>query len=112
MELHLSRSLGNTVLRDAQGMPRYRTESSLKWLGRTTIVSRFESRDGSSVKPIETRDAARTSETDIHLMSLEENEIARIEWRSSWSGWVTTIKFRNRTVKIDDYLTKDGFLGR
>jgi hypothetical protein len=116
MELYLSRSLMNTILRDTQGTPCYRIETSSKWLHKTTTVSKFGPRAGGGSSSrgetdIAPRHNAHASETDIHLMSLEEIKLVQIEWRRLRVG-STLFKFRDQTTDLDTYLPKDEFYGR
>ena len=110
MQLTLTReSPTNSVYRDQDGMPIYRVETPLKTVGMTSMITRFvsdsSSSHGESIIPAR---SDTESETDVHLMRLEEEEVAQILWRT-FSG--TSFKFGERTVLAGTYLARMGSLG-
>lgn len=116
MELRFSRNnLLNTVLRDADGKPLYRISTHKGSTGETSVISRFVSREGQYLDKDDAEEVqvARShddaDETDIHLLRLEEQETARIEWHFRRQ---TVFKFAGRSVKVGDYMPGKGFFRR
>ena len=110
MQLTLTReSPTNSVYRDQDGRPLYRVETPPKSVGMTSMITRFVSNSSSSHDESITPARSDTeSETDIHLMRLEEEEVAQILWRT-FSG--TSFKFGERTVLAGTYLARMDSLG-
>ena len=88
IELRYSRNnLLNSVLRDAQGTPRFRFESPFKFHDRKTVISRFDAPGSLPGRDDDTggvysRKANSDSETDIHMMGLKEEPVAEIHWHT------------------------------
>ncbi|KAI0062117.1 hypothetical protein BV25DRAFT_1916401 [Artomyces pyxidatus] len=113
MELRFSRNnLLNTVLRDERGEPLFRIHTTPGWTGRITTVSRFVAgRKSTSYArpPVEGVRRDNASDTDIHLMGLEEREVAQIEWHAFRQS---VFCHGGQKKKIDSYMPGKGVLQR
>ena len=103
MQLTLSRnSPTNSVYRNQDGTPLYRVETPFKLMGKISTVARFVSNPGIAhderVAPVR---SDNDSDTDIHLMRLEEKEVAQIHWHRFGK---TLFKFGERTVSVGTYM--------
>lgn len=103
MQLTLSRNSPiNSVYRNQDGMPLYRVETPFKLVGKTSTIARFVSNSGTahdeSVAHVR---SDNESDTDIHLMRLEEKEVAQIHWHRFGK---TMFKFGDHTVSVGTYM--------
>jgi hypothetical protein len=117
MELRWTRNdLINTVLRDGRGKPIYRIETPNRFLKRATTISRFvpgPQTPTDNVAPAGDTEDVRTdnaSDTDIHVLGLQEDQVVHIQWGTpraqavfSYNGW---------QKKVNDYMLGQGILRR
>ncbi|KAA1475821.1 hypothetical protein DENSPDRAFT_448767 [Dentipellis sp. KUC8613] len=118
MNLHISRrSILDTVLRDDNGQPRYRIETSTRnpLKDQETTISRFVPgtsgpTSGPEAQSQATRSTDAEDETDILMRGLREEEVARIEWHQVKS---TVFKWYGQDpVDVGTYMPYTGILMR
>jgi hypothetical protein len=116
MELCWTRNdLVNTVLRDEHGKPIYRIETPNRFLDRVTTISRFlpgpQTTTGDVAPPQDPENVQtdNASETDIHVLGLQEDQIVQIQWKPrvqavfNYNGW---------QQKASDYMPGHGIFFR
>ena len=103
MKLTLSRnSPTNSVYRNQDGTPLYRVETPWKLVDKISTITRFVPNSVTAhVESIAPVRSDNESDTDIHLMRLEEKEVAQIHWHRFGK---TMFKFGDHTVSVGTYM--------
>lgn len=107
MKLTLSRnSPTNSVYRNQDGMPLYRVETPWKLVDKISTITRFVPNSVTAhVESIAPVRSDNESDTDIHLMRLEEQEVAQIHWHRIGG---TILKLGERSVSVGTYMPRMG----